>query len=317
MKFRKITAVILTVIMLLGATSFGAFAGFICDLDPYVEEFQFGIGPKKDGYAIDYRYYSPVKEDDTTKYPVVIWLHGMGNGKKDGEQITTNDIAMWATEDFQSRFKDSGGAFIIAPRSLERKNLFWDDCLIAPLRAALDDFIAKNRANIDVSRIYIGGYSMGGQMTLKMAVAYPEMFAAIFPICPAWAPDTEATAKIADIPMWLTSGTTDHLVNYISMVITTWSNVLEKSNVAEDCRLSTLSLTLYPNGKPAPSGHHSWFAVSYDMFSADNGAYPSMKTIDGNGNEVKLNYPDGMISWLSGFTSDYDGADADGKSDRL
>ena len=44
------------------------------------------------------------------------------------------------------------------------------------------------------------------------------------------------------------------------------------------------------------------------MFSSDNGKYPFMNTIDGTGNKVTLTFPDGMISWLSGFTSDYNGS---------
>lgn len=309
MKTRKIIAFLLAAIMLLGVCSSGAFASF-GELGEAKASFQKGAGPETDGYSIDYRYYSPVKEGDKTRYPVVIWLHGMGNGKEEGEQIVPSDIALWATAEYQSRFKGSKGAFVIAPRSLEEKGLFWDDCLIHPLRAALDDFIIKHKANVDLSRIYIGGYSMGGKMTLKMAVAYPEMFAAIFPICPAWLPSTSATARLADMPVWLTSGVTDPLVNYFSMVMTTWNNIIAESNVAEDCRFSTLKNVLYPNGRLAPSGHHSWFAVNYDMFSLDNGDYPSLKTVDGNGDKVKLVYPDGMISWLSGFESDFDGTKA-------
>ncbi|MBQ7862467.1 MAG: prolyl oligopeptidase family serine peptidase [Clostridia bacterium] len=191
----------LQVIMLTGIFSVGVFASYT-DLDEAKAEFRVGVGPETDGYAIDYIYYSPADKGDRTKYPLVIWLHGMGNGKKPGEQLVASDIAVWATPEYQSRFKGSKGAYILVPRSLEEKNLFWDDCLVHPLRAAIDEFIAENRANIDLSRIYIGGYSMGGKMTLKMAVAYPEMFAAAFPVCPAWAPDTSATAKMADIPVW-------------------------------------------------------------------------------------------------------------------
>ena len=46
------------------------------------------------------------------------------------------------------------------------------------------------------------------------------------------------------------------------------------------------------------------------MFSSRNGDYPFMKTVDGNGDKVKLTYPDGMISWLSGIEGDFDGAKA-------
>ena len=35
-----------------------------------------------------------------------------------------------------------------------------------------------------------------------------------------------------------------------------------------------------------------------------------MKTRNGYGEEIKLQYPDGIISWLSGFESDYDGSKA-------
>ncbi len=308
MKLKKIISFLLVTLLVTGICSIGAFAGN--DIDALRGNFLFGKGPETEGYAIDYRYYSPVKENDSTKYPLVVWLHGMGDGAYDGRQIEMSDIALWVSDEYQSRFKGSNGAFIFAPRSIEEKGLYWDNCLIYPLRAAIDDFIAKNKESVDLSRIYIGGYSMGGKMTLKMAVAYPEMFAAIFPICPAWTPDKAATAKIADIPVWLTSSVSDPLINYFSSVMTTWKNIISQSNVTESCRFSSLSVTLYPDGKSTPSGHHSWYAVNYDMFSSSNGDYPSMKTVDGKGNKVELTYPDGMISWLSGFTGDYDGSAA-------
>lgn len=307
MKLRKAISFLLAVILIMGTASVFTFAAD--EMREPVMGFEYGIGPETEGYAIDYRYYSPVKENDKTKYPLVVWLHGMGNGLEVGGQLAASDIEMWATPEYQSRFA-GGGAFIFAPRSLEEKGLFWDNSLIYPVRAAIDDFIEKNKANIDLSRIYVGGYSMGGKMTLKMAVAYPEMFAAAFPICPAWVPDTSATAKLADMPVWLTSGTSDPLVNYFTWVMPTWKNIVATTNIPESCRFSTLSFVAYPDGTPTWSQHHAWYAVNYDMFSSGNGDYPSMKTYDGNGNKVILSYPDGMISWLSGFTSDYDGSPA-------
>ena len=38
---------------------------------------------------------------------------------------------------------------------------------------------------------------------------------------------------------------------------------------------------------------------------SDNGAYPHMATVDGNGNEVVLSYPEGMIAWLMAHSSHY------------
>ena len=61
------------------------------------------------------------------------------------------------------------------------------------------------------------------------------------------------------------------------------------------------------------SAHHAWYSVNHDMFSADNGAYPYMTTVNGKGETVELTYPDGMISWLCSHTSDYNGEASTGK----
>ena len=313
MKLKKIIAVLLITLTLMGVCSLGILGSYAdIEEDLYYAKISFrdGAGPETDGYTIDYKYFSPVKYGDKTKYPLVIWLHGMGNGAEPGDQLIGNDIEAWATEELQGRFKASKGAFILAPRSPEEQRIYWEDCLIHPLRATIDDFIAQHKENIDLSRIYIGGFSIGGRMTLKMAVAYPEMFAAVFPVCAAWVPSRKATAKIADLPIWFTSSKKDELVNYNLMAKRLWKNIVAETNVPEMCRFSTLSQTAYPDASAAPGGHHAWYAVNYDMFSSADGDYPYMSTVDGNGNKVTLTYPEGMISWLSGMTSNYDGSSA-------
>ncbi len=311
---KRLVSLVLVVIMLLCSGIF-AFAETdavtLADgIDALNSQFAQGKGPKTNGYEIDYHYFSPVKEGDTQKYPLVIWLHGMGDGGNPGKQVEKSQIGYWSSAEFQSRFGDAQGAFIFAPRSLEERLMYWDDALIYPLRAAIDSFIEENAENIDISKIYIGGYSMGGKMTLKMAVAYPDMFAAIFPICPAWTPSDADFELIADIPLWLTSGKTDPLINYTGSIVPMWDTIKEINNAPENCRLSTLEKVKYADGSATSSGHHAWFSVSYDMFSLDNGDYPDMKTVNGAGEDVVLTYPDGMISWLSQFSSDFDGVKA-------
>lgn len=312
---KKIIAIVLSVLMLMGIGCVGAFAEedvlTLADgIDELKAQFVYGEGPETNGYTIDYRYFSPVKENDDTKYPIVIWLHGMGEGSTEGKQVTNNDIGYWTSAEFQSRFEGAEGAFIFVPRSLEEKGMFWDDTLIFPLRAAIDAFIAENAENVDLSRIYIGGFSMGGKMTFKMAVAYPEMFAAIFPICPAWKPAAEQTALFADLPVWLTSAKNDPIVNYNSSVKGAWDNIVATNNNPEACRFSTLEKVKFPDGSMTISSHYAWYAVTYDMFSTSNGDYPYLSTVNGLGETVTLTYPNGMISWLSQFTSDYDGTPA-------
>lgn len=318
MKKNRILALLLSLALLLGVLPAGAFAAdegalpLSAGLEALQGQFVRGDGPETNGYSLDYRYYSPAKDGDTRKYPLVIWLHGMSEGAYEGKQVINNDIAYWTSAEFQARFEPAGGAYILAPRSPEEQMVFWDDAMVEPLRATIDAFIAENRDTIDVTRIYIGGFSMGGKMTLKMSAAYPEMFAAAFPICPAWNMDAENAANLHSLPVWLTSGVMDPLVNYYFSVTPTWNRILSAHDDPASCRFSTLSQVCYPDGSRTSSSHHAWFAVNYDMFSIDNGDYPHMSTVDGTGAAVTLTYPDGMIAWLSQFTSAYDGAPIEG-----
>ncbi|MBQ7294730.1 MAG: prolyl oligopeptidase family serine peptidase [Clostridia bacterium] len=307
---KKIISLLCSILVILGALSLTAFAAepYSAGIEVLKTQFKDGAGSETEGFAIDYLYFSPVQENDNKKYPLVVWLHGMWDGSYSGRQIKNNNISYWTSAEFQSRFP-SGGAFIMAPRSPEEKIIYWEDRTVYPLRAAIDDFIAQNKENIDITRIYIGGYSMGGKMTLKMITAYPEMFAAAFPICPAWSPDEASLQIIKDMPIWLTCGMNDNAVNYKG-VEKTWNNICAVSNKNSVNRFSSMTQTVMPDGSPAPSGHESWQAVAHDMFSYEWGDYPNMSTVDGKGNEVKFTYPDGMISWLSQFTSDFDGSAA-------
>lgn len=280
--------------------------------DALIAQFNGGSGPEVNGFSIDYNFYSPIQKDLTKKYPLVIWLHGMGDGAEHDTNITKSNISYWTSDEFQSRFESAGGAFIFVPRSLEEDMNYWGDNLIEPLKAAIDSFIRDNQDNVDLSRIYVGGYSMGGKMTLKMAVAYPEMFAAIFPICPAWSPADSYLENIKDIPTWIVSSKKDPLVNYYLGVTPLWNHLTAMTTVAEDCRFSTLTTVCYEDGTKTSSSHHSWFAVNHDLFASDGGDYHYMSTINGKGEEVKLAYPDGMISWLDSHTSDYKGEKSEG-----
>lgn len=334
MKIKKLIALFLSVLM------GGSFV--ICNADAVsihsgktalTEQFLYGKGPNVDGYVIDYRYYSPVKEDseeeteekieeepkedgeeiteetteepETTKYPLVVWVHGHSFGQYDGYQIEATPITNWASDEYQARFGESGGAYIMAVRAPEDDGISWNDDLLKPLKFAIDDFILKNSDTVDTSRIYIGGFSLGGMMTFKMCMAYPEMFAAIFPICPHIKLETSEASSFSSAPVWLVSGKNDTLVSYSGKTLKNWNAVVNTTAVAENCRLSTLTDVREPDGSLAPSAHYSWIAVCNDMFSSTNGDYPDMITVNGLGETVNLTYPEGMISWLSQFNSDY------------
>ena len=98
MKFKKLTAIILSFVMIFGVTALSASAVSLNEgLEALQSQFQKGVGPETEGYSIDYRYFSPVGENDTQKYPLVIWLHGMGDGAYEGKQIEEHEIAKWTS----------------------------------------------------------------------------------------------------------------------------------------------------------------------------------------------------------------------------
>ena len=307
---KKIISLLLVFIIAFSASLAVNAVDLRSQLDDLRASFKEGEGPVAGDYSVDYMYYSPVKSGDTKKYPVVVWFHGLGDGNYSGEQIEKNYMAFWASKEFQNRFGNVDGAFIIAIRSREELGNSWENSMIFPARAAIDDFIEKNKKNVDLSRIYVGGYSMGGKMVYKMAVAYPEMFAAIFPICPAWSPSQSQFELIKDIPVWLTSSSKDPIVNYQNSVLPGWEKICATSNVAADCRFTTLGTARLGDGTACKSNHYAWFAVNNDMFSYDDKAYPDSSTVNAKGETVNLTSPNGMISWLYSHTSDYDGAKA-------
>lgn len=281
-------------------------------LETLRSKFESGVGGEENGYAIDYCYYSPVGKLDNNKYPVVIYLHGIGHGKKPGSQLDDSTMVTWASQELQSRWKDAGGAFILLPRCPENKFEYWSSALVDPLRRMIDDFIAEHREHVDPTRIFIGGSSAGGEMTWNMITEYPQYFAGAFPMA-ATGTRTEIDAEIVqDVAVWMFASKLDPLVNYLINVEPCWKKVCKYSSAPENCRLSSFGMVCNPDGSIAGENHRLFQTIMYDFFTIDNKAYPNVETVDGNGKTVNMNFPNGMISWMSGIHSEFDGAGSTG-----
>src|SRR5262245_17807779 len=64
--------------------------------------------------------------------------------------------------------------------------------------------------NVDAKRVYLTGLSMGGFGTWSLAMAMPDKWAAIVPICGRG--DTKSADKIKDLPCWAFHGDADNAV---------------------------------------------------------------------------------------------------------
>ncbi len=275
------------------------------------DEFSIDTAPEADGYALDYAYYSPAGTNDNTKYPLVIFLHGIGHGDYVGSQLDDSDFPYWASAELQSRFSE-GGAFILLPRAPEHKLVYWSKSLIPALRSVIDDMIAKHGDNIDTSRIFIGGSSAGGEMTWDMIIAFPEYFAGAFPIAATGTVSASDTKKCADVAIWMIASTKDPVISYTATTKPLWNNVCDNNNNPGACRLSSIGTVKEPAGGSASDNHHLAKVVTYDFHMLDGSTYKDTTHIDGNGNQLTLDSPNGIIYWMNSVSSSYEGDAGDG-----
>ena len=255
--------------------------------------------------VLDYVYFSPVKgEDDTTEYPLILWLHGNSSGDYPGHQLHNTDIYKFATDELQARFVGAGGAFLLLPRDPTKSiSLAWDFA-VEDAKKVLDDFIGEHGDNIDLNRIYVGGNSMGGKGVYKIAAAYPEVFAAIFPLSPVYVPTNTELRALSDTAVWVFSNSNDNYPQLSGTSVKTYFNYLNKhSENPQNNRWSCFSAYYSTGGFINEEEiHNTWTPVLNDLFMDDGSEYKAMSTVDGEGNSISLTCPEGFIHWLSSQT---------------
>ncbi|MDR3198693.1 MAG: prolyl oligopeptidase family serine peptidase [Planctomycetaceae bacterium] len=144
--------------------------------------------------------------DYSGKQPLLIYLHGTGESGKDINTLKNKDPYFLS----QKIFKDQETAlfpFICVTPVCDTKR--WEPYrVIAMLDQVLSE--TKYRFQIDPSRIYLTGYSMGGFGTFETAMEYPERFAAIVPVAGGGEPDR--AIKLQHVATWVFHGDNDQTV---------------------------------------------------------------------------------------------------------
>lgn len=138
-----------------------------------------------------------------------------------------------------------------------------------PVKKLLDDFL-NSHPEIDRNRIYVGGCSAGGYMTMNMAIQYPENFAAFFPVCEYYLDSKISDAqikKLSRMPFWFTYAKNDTTVNPNKHTILTFERLEEAG--AKDLHLSVYDDVEW-EGFSFP-GHYSWIYVLNDDAKDENG----------------------------------------------
>jgi predicted peptidase len=152
-----------------------------------------------DGHDSPYVVFVPHGYDGTKPYPVLLFLHGAGETKGGSKQPVEVGIGP-AIKKREKTFP-----FITIIPQAETRG--WGAASENGKRAlAMLDEVCKE-FKTDPKRIYLTGLSMGGMGTWSMAIANPDKWAAIAPICGRG--DVKQAEKIKDLPCWCFHGDKD------------------------------------------------------------------------------------------------------------
>ncbi|MDP4809542.1 MAG: prolyl oligopeptidase family serine peptidase, partial [Saprospiraceae bacterium] len=132
--------------------------------------------------TMSYASYEP--RNKTEKSPLIIWLHGGGEGGFDPTiPLIGNKAVNYASTEIQSIFE---GAYVLSPQcpgawmhnsKMEMTGGRENDIYNEGLMALIKNYVQTN-PGIDPNRLYVGGCSNGGYMALKLILNQPDYFAA-------------------------------------------------------------------------------------------------------------------------------------------
>jgi predicted peptidase len=155
---------------------------------------------------LDYLLYLPdgYTSDPQRRWPLVLFLHGMGERGDDLELVKAHGIPRVVEE-------PDGFPFIAVSPQCPDKTLWTDH--VETLDGLLTEL--EERYRVDSARVYLTGLSMGGYGAWHLATVHPDRFAAVVPICGGGHVAhgfPERVAVLKDVPVWAFHGAQDPVV---------------------------------------------------------------------------------------------------------
>ena len=165
------------------------------------------------GESLLYRLFIPLHYDRKKKYPLVVYLHGGGGrGNDNQKQIDGGNgylVDFFTSDETQVR----NPSFVVAPQS-PMEGWIADD-LMTPthhLHLVYEMIGELQRTyNIDETRVYVAGQSMGGFGTFAIISEHPGTFAAGVALCGGGNP--AKVARLTNTPIWVFHGAKDESVS--------------------------------------------------------------------------------------------------------
>ncbi|MCA9884538.1 MAG: prolyl oligopeptidase family serine peptidase [Anaerolineae bacterium] len=170
--------------------------------------------------------------------PVIFFLHGSGERGTDLSLVELHGLP------YEIKNGREVPAIVIAPQL--PLDMRWAE-IVPTLQTLLEITVYSH--NINQDRMYLTGLSNGGQGTWEWAIAHPDQFAAIVPICGRSNP--QGARKIAHLPIWVFHGEDDDVVPV--------EETTKMVKALEDAGADKLKVTIFPG-----VDHGSWIPAYAD-----------------------------------------------------
>lgn len=194
----------------------------------------------KDTVDLPYSLYLPKDYAAGAKHPMLIFLHGAGEGGNDLNGIFAHGPDPALRDN--AKLRDVFPFVLLSPQCNGRR---WDDPVQMQATVALVDRVASS-FRVDTDRIYVTGLSMGGKGTWLLALAASDRLAAIAPISAVAVDPEQASAKLKAIASWIIVGGNDGGYTEGSRQM---ASALEKSG-------NTVQIAVVPGGGHGPWGYY-------------------------------------------------------------
>jgi predicted peptidase len=150
---------------------------------------------------LQYLLYLPDAYEANTEsdFPLLLFLHGGGESGKDLDKVKTHGPPSMIEEGHKFPF------LVLTPQNPHPRKLWNETALIALL-----DQVEKEY-RVDNSRVWIAGLSRGGYGAWRLAIQYPDRFAALVAIC-GETPDHYA-GWLGQMPIWVFHGEKDRTIS--------------------------------------------------------------------------------------------------------
>ncbi len=258
-------------------------------IHPLVDEFDLtGKFVYNSDLTLTYADFTP--KTAQADIPLIIWLHGGGEGGVDPSvPLMANRAANYASPEIQSFFN---GAYVLVPQT----PTFWmndgtgnytrgkvEDMHNKALMALIKDYVAKH-PKIDTDRIYVGGCSNGGYMSLKLMLNHPDYFAASFPSALAYHAEfvtDEQIESIKEMPIWFIHSKDDPVTKAAETVDPIYNKLMATGakNVHYSNYDHVVDITGFYGGENFHYlGHFSWIY-----------SHANLCTLDADGQPVTIN----------------------------